>query len=141
MTKNKRVTGTAMSMPGGIALGVGISVAITIIGAAILAWLLASERMSETALGYGIMLVLVLASAAGAMTACGAVKRRKLMVSGICCAGYYLALLCVALVFGGQFEGMLVHAVLVLLGGGISVILGLAGNKSGARKYKILGYR
>lgn len=141
MTKHKKVTGTAASMPAGIGLGVGISIGITVLGAAILAWLVTTERMRESAIGYGVMVILVLAAAAGALTACGAIKHRKLMVCGISAVGYYLALLLFALAFGGQFQGMGVTALMVLLGGGIAAILSLVEKGSGVRRHKIPRYR
>ena len=139
--KHKKVTGTAMSMPAGIALGVGVSVVITLIGAMVVAWLVISERLAESAVGYGSMVILLTASLTGCLVGCGMVKSRRLMVCSICVAGYYLALLAVALLFGGQFEGIGVTALFVLLGGAAAVILGLVGNKSGARKYKFRSYR
>ena len=141
MANNKRVSGTAKSMPGGVGLGVAVSMVITVAGAAVLAWLILSERMAQGAVGYGSMVILVLASLAGCLTACGAVRRRRMMVCGITGAGYYLGLLMIALLFGGRFQGMGVTALMVLLGGAIAVILGLAGKGSGGRRYKIPAYR
>ena len=137
----RKVTGTAMSMPGGIGLGIGISVVLMLIGAMVVAWLVTTEKMAQTSIGYGVMLIHVLAAAAGCCAAAGAIKHRRLMVCGVTAAGYYLALLVVALIFGGQFEGMGVTALTVLAGGGIAVILGLAGKRSGVRRHKIPAYR
>lgn len=141
MNKHRKVTGTAMSMPAGIGLGVGVSMGITVAGAMLLAWLVSSERLAQSGIGYGAMVILVCASAAGAMISRHAVKRRGLLVSGISVAAYYVGLLTVALLFGGQFQGMGVTAVFVLIGGGICELLALAGNKSGVKKYKMPRYR
>lgn len=141
MKTYKKVTGTSMSMPAGIALGFGVSMGITVIGAMVLAWLVLSERLAETAIGYGSIVILLSASAVGAMISTCVVKRRGLMVCGISTAAYYLGLLVIALLFGGQFEGMGVTAVFVLIGGGIAVLLALMGNKSGVKSRKIPRYR
>lgn len=130
-----------MSMPAGIAVGICVSLAIMLGGAMILAWLVTSERMAQSSIGYGVMLIHVLAAAVGALIASGTIKRRRLMVCGITTAGYYLALLMIALLFGGQFQGMGVTALTVLAGGGIAVILGLVGKGSGVRRHKIPTYR
>ena len=128
-------------MPGGAALGVGVSISITVLGAMLLAWLIVSERMAETAVGYGAMLILVLSSFLGSLIGCAVIKRRRLMVCGICMAGYYLGLIMIALLFGGEFQGMGVTALFVALGGGITAVLGLKGNRSGVRKHKVPSYR
>lgn len=134
-------SGKAMSMPAGIAMGIGICILITLFGAVALTWMVSSERLAEDAVGYGCMVILPVAAAGGCMSAGGAVKHRKLMVCGICAAGYYFVLLMTALLFGGQFEGIGVTALMILAGGGISLIPSAAGTRSGAHRRKIKGYR
>lgn len=141
MAKMKHPSGRAMSMPAGITVGVGVSVAIMLLGAAVLAWLISSGRMEMGSVGYGTALLHVIAAAVGSVSACGAVKHRYLMVCGICCGGYYAVLLVVALMFGGEFTGMGVTALTVLAGGGITLLLGLLGNRGGARRHKMPIYR
>ena len=141
MGKYKGSSGRAMSMPAGITVGVGVSLAVMLAGAALLAWLISSERMDMNHVGYGTAVLHILASAVGSVVGWNAVKHRHLMVSGICCAGYYAALLLIALLFGGQFAGMGVTALTVLVGGGIPLIFGLMGNRGGVRKRKFNAYR
>ena len=141
MALKRKNTGRAMSLPAGIALGIGISLAVSILGAMVLAWLIVSERAGESAIGYGCVVIIPMASLVGCICAWKFIRHQRLMITGITAAGFYLALLALALLFGGKFEGMGVAAILVLLGGGIALIPALLGNKSGARRHKIPVYR
>lgn len=142
MTWKGKTTGRALSMGAGIALGLGAAMAITVVGAALVAWLAITERMGESGIGYGAMVILVLSAAIGGFIACGTIRRRKLMVCCICAVGYYLLLLSMtALLFGGQYDGMGTTALMVMLGGGIALIPVVTGKGNGARRHKIKGYR
>lgn len=141
MSRKRRPTGRSMSIPAGIAAGIGIALAITVLGAMVLAWLVVTERLGEDAIGWGCMVILPLASAAGSVAAWRLIRHQRLTVSMITCGGYYLALLAIALLFGGGYEGLGVTALLVLLGGGIGLIPALFGGGSGARRHKIPALR
>ena len=135
MTVNQKVTGTAVSMPAGIAMGCAISLLITAAGSMLVAKLIADEVLMDTAIGYGAMLVLLLASALGAAIAAAKVKRMRLQVCLLTGVAYYGALLAItALFFGGQYQGMGVTALLVLAGTGASILLGVREKKT--RKYR-----
>lgn len=139
MVSNRKVTGKASTIPVGIMLGLGVSMLITVAGAAAAAWLISSEVTAQDSIGYLSAAVLVLSSAAGALAAAGKIKRMRLQMCiafGVC---YYLTLLAMtALFFGGQYEGMGVTAVAVALGcaGGA-----LAGMKAGSRRSGGVKYR
>ncbi len=117
MTTNQRVTGRAMSMPAGMGLGLGLSVLLTVVGCAILAWLLGNETLPEESMGYGAMVILLLASWAGSLTAALLIRHRKLLVC-LGTGGSYLALLLLVngLAFGGSLKGLWVTALLILGG-------------------------
>lgn len=131
-TKLKR-TGRSMSIPAGIGIGLGTALAVMVVGAMILAWLIASERAGEDAIGWGGMVILPVASVLGNLCAWGMIRHRRLMITGITTAGLYVLLLLLALPFGGQYEGLGTTALLVALGGGISLIPAALGSGSGAR--------
>ena len=125
MVSNRKVTGTAMSMPGGLALGGLVSLAVTVIGATLAAYMILSERIPENGAGYCSMVILLLSSSLGALTAVKKIKHRRLYVCMLSAVVYYGMLLSVtALFFGGQYKGMGVTALLVLAGTGTVALLG-----------------
>lgn len=115
MYGKKKVSGTAMSMPAGLGIGLLVALVITVAGAAITAWLIASEKIGESSCGYAVMLILGLGVGLGALSAVYFTKRQRLqvcMLTGVC---YYLSLLAMtALFFGGQYQGMGVSAIVIL---------------------------
>ena len=140
MTANQKVTGRALSMPGGLMLGTGVSLGFTLLLSGILAKLVNSEKLPWEQIGYGIMALLFLSSITGAFAASSAVKRRKLAVclsSGIL---YWVSLLAItALFFGGQYHGLGATAATIFCGCGVVYLLGMRrgeGRKRGARKKK-----
>lgn len=141
MRKKKHTAVSATSMPKGIAAGIAVSLCVTLIGAMILAWLVATERMGEQTVNAGCFVILVVAALLGAVISSGAIRDKRMLVSGISAGGYYLALLGMALVFGGKFEGLGTTALAILVGGGASLLLGLVGNKSGAHRHKFKRFR
>ena len=135
MTVNQKVTGTALSMPAGIALGCTAGMVITLAGSLMVAKLISDEILADTAIGYGAMFIVLLASAVGAAISSAKVKRLRLQVCLISGAVYYGSLLATtALFFGGQYQGMGVTALLVTAGMGAVILTG--GSKKKARKYR-----
>ncbi|MBP3304404.1 MAG: TIGR04086 family membrane protein [Oscillospiraceae bacterium] len=140
--KRKTSSGKARTIPVGIAFGLLVSLTVTLAGAVLLAYLIAAEKLGADGIGYGSMVILMAASALGTWSAVARIKRRRLMVCGISAAGYYLLLLgMTALFFGGQYEGMGVTALMVLIGSGIVLLLGMVGKKGSNHSRKIPAYR
>lgn len=139
MVTNQKRTGTAITMPAGLALGAAVSLVITIGAAAIIALLIQEEIIPESAAGYGVMILLLLAATAGTATANRKIKRRKLLVTALSAAVYYAILLSItALFFGGQYHGMGVTALLVLCGSALQLFTGQQSRGGQKRKhYKI----
>ena len=138
MIANRKVTGRAVSIPAGIGLGILISVGITFLMSAVLAWMIARETLAESSIGYGVILILLSSTAIGCWICVLKTKRRRMLVSLAVGAGYFIMLLmCTAFFFGGQYQGMGVTALVV---GAASVLPGLfcAGerkqHKTGRRK-------
>ena len=124
MTVNRKVTGTAMTMPAGIGVGCGISMLVTILGSALVAKLISLEVLQEMAIGYGAMAIILVASTLGALTAVKKVKKRMLQVSALVGFVYYgLLLAMTACLFGGQYQGLGVTALLVLAGCGLVALI------------------
>lgn len=131
MVINKKVTGTAASMPAGLALGCCVSLAVTITGAVIAANLILKEVIQESGIGYCSMLILLLSSVLGALTSVKRIKHRRLYVcilSGLIYYGLLLGM--TALFFGGQYQGMGVTGLIVLAGCGSVALTGLRKEKS-----------
>lgn len=139
MTTHKKVTGTASSMGGGLAMGALINIGITILGALVCASMLSSERIAESSIGYCSMTIILLSSILGSLTAVAKIKHRRIYVcalSGVIYLGMLLA--ATALFFGGQYQGIGVSSLLILAGCMATALLGLRGEKTrGAHKVKI----
>lgn len=142
MPVKQRASGKAISTPAGIGLGLLVSMTVTLGGAAILAWLISGERMGEGVIGYGAMVILLLSSLLGALLAANRIKRLRVQMCLISGAAYYLTLLAItALFFGGQYQGMGVAAIMVLLGCGTASLVGLRGGKGKRLKFRKKAYR
>ena len=132
MAVRQKLSGRAASMPGGLTAGAVASLSVTILMAALLAMLVESERVQENAIGYGVMVTLVLASFTGAMIAAAKIKRQRLLVC-ILSAGIYFGMLLAttALFFGGQYSAVGVTALMVLCGGILAILAGLHRDRGG----------
>ncbi len=139
MVANRKVKGTASSIPVGVAFGATLSMMVTILGAAATAWAVLSEKISEPNIGYYVMAILIIGSFLGAMVATGKIKHRRAMVCGCVGTTYYALLLAItALFFGGQYEGFGITALMVFIGCGCALLLGLKPKREkGRRKIKI----
>lgn len=140
MVTKRKVNGRAMSLPAGVGIGTVVALGWTLAASAVLAKLMDLERLPEDAVGYGAMGILLIAGYLGAVTAYAKVKGKRLQVSLITAAAYYVSLLAMtALFFGGQYAGMGVTALVILAGCGTAILLGLksGGRKKGRRYRKI----
>ncbi len=139
MTGNKKVTGRASSMPGGLAAGALVQIVLTLGLAALGAKLIDLGYFQENAIGYFAMVILLGASFAGAMVAAGKIKRRRLLVCLLSGTVYFCILLSMtALFFGGQYSGVGVTGLMVLCGVGLSILAGFRGSRGGKHR-KIKG--
>ena len=123
MVANKKITGTAASMPKGLAISGGISTLITLIGCAVIALMTDKEILAEKNIGYGIMLILILASYAGSISAWNLIKHRRVLVCTAAGAVYFVVLLSItALFFGGQYTAVMETSMLVLCGSTLGIL-------------------
>lgn len=139
MTVNRKVTGTATTIPVGLGLGLLASMSVTAVLSAASAGLILGGRMPEDSVGYCAMVILLLSSIAGAVTATGKIKRRRFQMGLISGGLYFAALLAVtALFFGGIYDGIGVTALMILCGCMLVILLVPGGqNRAGCRKRKM----
>lgn len=124
MTANRKVTGKANSIPGGLAVSAAMSMLITLAVVAIGGYLLSKEIVAQEQIGYCSMVALLAGSVLGAVTAAQKIKHQKLLVGVLNGVVYYLMLLALtALFFSGQYQGMGVTLLLVLGGSVVGAIL------------------
>ena len=114
-----------------------VSVITTLVCSAVLAWLISAEKMHADAIGYGTAVALLAASFVGALTAVARIKRLRMQVCLITGGVYYLVLLSVtALFFGGRYQEMGAAAIFVILGSGMTALLGIREKKSRKNKMR-----
>lgn len=137
MTTTKKVQGTAISIPAGVALGASVSLLLTCMLAVLLTWQLLDGRIEEKILGYALMGIHLIASFAGSSFSAAKTKRRRMLVCCITGAVYFLIMIGItAVLFGGNYQGTGVTGVLVMLGSVASGMLGLTRSRHGQKRYK-----
>lgn len=131
----QKPTGRTCSMPMGLAWGAVTSMIITILGTAILAKLVDREILPEEKIGYGIMLMLMLASYMGGKIAWNKIQRQRL-ITCLWVGGIYFAILLsiTALFFGGQYESVAVTGLLILGGVGVAALPAGKNGRGGKRR-------
>ncbi|MBE6934646.1 MAG: TIGR04086 family membrane protein [Ruminococcaceae bacterium] len=124
MRFQRKVSGKGMGIPSSLGLALVVSVAITLLGAMIIAALIASGKIGEGAMQYGVMGVLAISAASGAWVASAIAKRLRLQMCMIAGGCYYLVLLAMtALFFGGRYQGVILHAIIILIACGVIAFL------------------
>ncbi|MDD5864063.1 MAG: TIGR04086 family membrane protein [Firmicutes bacterium] len=135
MVVNRKPTGKAMSIPGGLAVGALFSIGATLLLTAVLAKLVEGETVQQENIGYGVMVILTVSAFTGALVSFGRIKRQRLLVCGLSGLLYFVILMSMtALFFGGQYSSVGVTALLILLGSAVAALLGLKQGGGGRRK-------
>ena len=135
MVVNRKPTGKAMSIPGGLAVGALFSIGATLLLTAVLAKLVEGETVQQENIGYGVMVILTVSAFTGALVSFGRIKRQRLLVCGLSGLLYFAILMSMtALFFGGQYSSVGVTALLILLGSAVAALLGLKQGGGGRRK-------
>ncbi len=125
-----------------IAMGAGISLLITLIGAVIGAILLSGETIGTEQVGLISTIITVISAGIGSLIASGRFGKMKMQVCLITGAVYYLLLLVLTiLLFGGLFSGMGRGALAVFGGSAGVAFLSLMNKKKPKFKVKKNGYR
>lgn len=140
MNALKKGKGTSLSIPAGLALGVLVSITVTLLGAACIAWLLNTEGIGEGRIGHAAMVVLAVSAISGAYTAVRKIKRLRLQISMLSGACYFLSLLAItALFFGGRYQA--VGTTLVIITISCTLVALLSGSRKEGRKLRGKHYR
>lgn len=135
MIRNQKVTGRAMSMPSGLALGALVSMVTTILVAFIGAELILQEVVSQDLVGYFSMAALVTATILGAVTAARKIKHQKAIICLISGGIYFCILLSItAVFFGGQYEGFLITLMTVALSSAAAIMIAAREGKNGGKR-------
>ncbi len=141
MAVKRKMSGTGLSLPAGIGIGVLTSAAVSVTGALLMAYLIMSETVSIDSIGFGASCTLAMAAAVGCWMASWITKRQKLLVTGVTALAFFLVLLSVtAVFFDGVFSGVGLTALMILLGAGGSLLTGLR-KKTAKSRIKIPVYR
>ena len=137
MVVNRKSTGTAKSMPAGLALGWAVSIGITAAACALLSAFILSGKTGWGTMGYGAMAILLLSSYAGAAVSCKLIQHRKLLVCSLSGAIYLLSLAAMtALLFGGEFGPIWITGLLVAGGTAAAALVHCAEKKDNGRRRK-----
>ena len=130
------------SATGAVMLGLGVGFALLLFGSALLAWLIIRDKLQLQSIGVGSGIIMVIASGLGAWVTAAAARSKRLQMIGIFAGVFFGLLLSVtALVFGGQYSGVLVYGICILVGAGGCALLGFLPKKAGAKGRKIRSYR
>lgn len=115
--------GEGIVVKGGF-LGAAVSICAGVILCGILALLISNESISETSIGYGTLVVLLLSSAAGALIAIKTGGSRTMILALISALIYFLFLLLLtAIFFGGRYDGVGATAAVIACGAVCTAIL------------------
>lgn len=140
MHMKKKLSEGSIGIPGGLAIGAGLSIVITLGGAAIIAALLVSEKIGEGAVDYLSMVIQLLSSVAGAWCSYGIAKKMRLQVCLLSGACYFLILLgMTALLFEGQYTSVWLSALIILAGS--TLVAFFPTNNTRKRKFTKRAYR
>ena len=132
MRKKRSVKESGGSIPKVIGISLIVSVITSVLGVFVAAYLINKEIVVQENAGVAVMLVLLLSSAAGAITAINIAKRKRLQMSLLSGASYYLLLLSMtALFFGGEYNGVITTGTTIMAGCGIVAIGNMFANKRG----------
>lgn len=121
----------SVSMGKCAALGAAVSAAVTFLCAAVGAAVISSGVLSEGAMDYLTIAILLVATLIGAMSGAGGAKEKRLYVCLLVAVIYFGVLLAMtALIFDGQYDGVIVTAVVLFSG---SIVAAMAGKGKGKR--------
>ena len=116
--------------------GTAASLCAALAGCGILAAMVSGEKLEETAIGYGIMPIMILAAYIGSYTACKMVRKKHLMVSLLTGAVFLAALLLItALAFEAKYAAV-GETILLILCGNILCAMWALRTKTGKRSRK-----
>lgn len=135
MVVNRKPTGTGKSMPEGLAMGWIVSMVITVVACGLITWLILSGKSGWEVMGYGTIVILLVASYAGATVSCRMIMHRKLLVCILSGVIFLFSLtLITVLLFGGQLDSIWITALLTVGGTATAALVHCAEKKGSARR-------
>ena len=119
------------SIPAVLGIGLVVGIVITLIFTAVGAYLVHSEALPEESVGYVTPVIQFLGALAGSTAIIKMTDRHKMQMCLLSGGLYFLFLLSMtALLFGGEYQGVGLGALAVLLGaGGVGLLSGFGGNR------------
>ena len=138
MVVNRKVTGRARSVPNGLLLGGLTSLSITLLMTAGLTTVIEKEMLEQSNIGYGVMVMLLVASFLGAIVSSRTIKHRNLAMCLLSGVVYVVILMAItALFFGGQYQAVGVTSFLIFGGSAAAGLLEVKkGRERGRNKKK-----
>lgn len=102
----KRKTVEAMGLGKSAAAGSVVSMIVSLLISMVITTMLNTEKMTDTGMGYAVMVMLLLASYSGAYTACK-IRNEQRLISGLLTGAMYFMILAgiTVLLFEGRFYG------------------------------------
>lgn len=114
----------AKSVPAALMISASVSIILTLLLSAFIAYGLNTEYISWEQAGYWIMGMLLITSFIGCKYTISALKRQKIVVSALSGILYWgILLLITALFFGGDYDAEWVTAGVIMAGSGCAVLL------------------
>ena len=124
MTVNRKVTGTASTIPEGLAVGVFMALAAMFLGSFVAAMLIHQEIMDWEHMGYAVMGILIVSSWIGAVVSSGKIKRRRFLICMASGTVYFIVqLVMTGLFFGGKYSGVGETGLLIFCGSMLGVFI------------------
>jgi len=121
--KQIAVSKQSKKIPVGIGVAMLYGMAVMLVGALVMTWLLSTEKIQEETIKYGVMMVLILSAGASSGGAIYHVRQNILPVSVGTGFVFIIVLLGMnALFFDGKYEGIGATTI-VVLGTGIAVAM------------------
>lgn len=139
MTVNQKTTGTAKSIPVGLAYGWLAETICMMLCCAVLSVLVLGGKLKWEMSGYGIMVMLLLCSYIGASVSSDMIKRRRLVICFLSGGLYILTLIGImTFFFGAQYSAVGTSSLLILGGSMVSALVHSAEKKKkGGRRKKL----
>ncbi len=107
-----------------VCIGVSISILVTLVGVFIMSLLISNETVSNDTIGYFVLIVTLISSMLGGVSAIAIAKRKFVIVCLSTLIAFALALISVtAMFYGGQYSGVPVTLLIIFCGGICSVMI------------------
>ena len=131
-----------LSVGAAIGIGIGTSAVLSMAILALAALLVSTEKLQINAIPVVIAFTHLVSAFAGTFLACKLADQKLLITGSAAAGGYFLTLLTLtAILFSGEYQGVLTGLLMVAIGAAAAVLTGLRKEKGSARKHKIPAYR